>query len=74
MNKARTWTRQDAADYLNIHVNTFDRWRKLGRIPKPVVDTPGTKRWNPDDFLSPSATISHNLSADTPKPVASESA
>ncbi|MBW3671477.1 MAG: helix-turn-helix domain-containing protein [Acidobacteria bacterium] len=36
---SRDFTRQEAAEYLDVHVNTLDRWKKKGKLSYRL--TPG---------------------------------
>lgn len=40
---SRCLTREEAADYIGISVETFDVWRRKGILPGPIH---GTHRWD----------------------------
>lgn len=54
LNKEETFNRTTAAKYLHCSVQSFDLYRKLGKLPEETKELGGCMRWTKsqlDDFI-----------------------
>lgn len=48
--KEITFTKTEAARYLNVCITTFDNYRRYGWLPKPIKELGGGYKWKKTDL------------------------